>query len=312
MPDAYACVYCQRSAGNVIEVRYARTIEVPGSTQIAEADLPREIIGRGYYICDDCLRLLDFHAEQVLDLPKLTLYYLSIGVYQLFVVWMILAVGSLAGTMELLRSPFFLATGVVAVALTVAVWGARVSVQARYFLDWQKARRKLKQRKQLFTPSNTLAALTDLRDRCNPELQAYLPVRFEDSERLAAREGSPAVRCLGPSGEPWGEGPQRNFPGSGSNEWYRLIWYSWQVWPIAGVVPPPEWERPPTPPFSEAEVGGAAFLSAFGAGVTLVAGEGTFGVAMVVGLALAPAGFFIGRIVQRGLRSRREQRWLEG
>ena len=61
------------------------------------------------------------------------------------------------------------------------VWLLRVSVHARYVEGWKRERDKP------IRPANSLHGFTKLRDRVNRELGAYLPVRFEDSVRLAQR-----------------------------------------------------------------------------------------------------------------------------
>lgn len=298
-----SCCYCSVEAYNVIEVRYARTVKHL-STGDDEDKAPREIIGRGYYICDGCLALLDYRANHHLDRRRLSVHNALMAFYQSFAVWGTVAVGSMAGSMRLIKNPAFLVVGAALAALAAIAWMVRGRVYVKYVLDWRKARDKPR------FPINSLSAFTDLRDRLNPELNAYLPVRYEDSIRLARLPGSPPMRALGPNGEPWGEGAQTNFPGSGDHEWYRLVWISWRLWPLTGVLEPetPGW-RPPLPPYvSGLEVSGATL----GAGLTfvllLLLGDLPLWAPVTASFLFGGAGWFIGKLIRDRLDERQVRR----
>jgi hypothetical protein len=288
------CVYCRLESYNVIEVRYARTLK-SASVNIKDLDdenAPREVIGRGYYICDGCLALLDYHEEHHLDPQRHSFFNVLSGAYQLFIIWLMVAVWWLAsGDMERLLDPRVVGIGVVLGLIAFAVWLLRTSVHIRYYTQWKDARDKP------IRPSNGLGAFTSLRDKRSPELAAYLPVRYEDSVRLAELPGSPPIRAIGPGGEPWGKGAETNFAGRGDNDLYRLVWISWRLWPLTRVQVPQgvEWEAPPEPAVQEVEVGAAAFS---GVGLTtflvLVVGAHPL-VAVGVGVAVGTGAFFAGR-----------------
>jgi hypothetical protein len=300
-----ACVYCALEAWNVIEVRYARTLKHPVTGAVSDEDSPREILGRGFYVCDGCLALLDFHVEHHLDPGKHSGHNLLASSYHFFVVWMAVAVGSLAGSMALIRDRNFLTMGLLLALACLLSWFLRAWVHTRFYGQWREAREKPR------TPRNSLAAFTDLRDQRNPELGHYLPVRFEDSLRLAALPGSPPIRSLGPAGEPWGAGPQTNFPGRGDNEWYRLVWISWRLWPLTHVMPPatPEWRAPRRPYIEELEVAGGTVLAAVGfALVSIVAGQ-PWWLALPIAGVLWPAGFFAGRAARAWWLDRQMERY---
>lgn len=247
-PPQCPCIYCGFESYNVIEVRYARTLK--HAANIDEEQAPREILGRGYYVCDGCFALLDYHVDHHLKPDRHGLYNVASAVYYLFGLWGVLLLGSLAGKMILLQDRPFQATGIVLAFLVLSAWFYRATVHSRYFAKWRRVR------EEPIEPTNSLGGFTDLRDKVNPELTAFLPVRFEDSVRLAGLPGSPPVRCVGPNGESWGEGPATNFAGRGDNEWYRAVWVSWRLWPLTHVLVPPgvEWAPPPSPRISEVEV----------------------------------------------------------
>jgi len=287
------CVYCGQDSYNVMEVRYARTLSAASQVagRIDDDDTPREIVGRGYYICDGCLALLDYHEEHHLDAGRHGFFNVLSGAYQLFLVWALVAIWALAdGNFDRLKEPQFYGMGLVLALVSLSVWLLRASVHMRYLKHWKDHRTKPR------FPRNTLNALTSLRDRVSPELGKYLPVRFEDSLRLAALPGSPPIRSIGPSGEPWGEGPAANFAGWGDNDWYRMVWISWRLWPLTNVTVPEgvDWDPPPPPTVSEIEVASAAFV---GVGVTTfsVMTLGAHPVLSVgIGLVLGAAAFFGG------------------
>jgi hypothetical protein len=296
------CVYCGLDGYNVFEVRYARTIKSASMSKVSEDDAPREIIGRGYFLCDGCLALLDWHEEHHLDPRRHGLYNVFSAAYHVFLIWAVAAVFSLASTLTLLSDDRFLAVGIVAALLALAAWFVRASVHSRYYGEWRG------NRADADVPRNSLGAFTDLRDRVNPELAAYLPVRYEDSVRLAGLPGSPPIRSIGPRGEPWGQGPETNFAARGDNDWYRLVWISWRLWPLTHVEVPDgaEWRPPRGPRVHEAEVA-AATAPAVGLGATLVA-LGLSPLHGVIGAAaLSVLGFFGGRAGLRAWR-RRERR----
>ena len=285
------CVYCGVTAYNVIEVRYARSIKHHSTGYIDESSAPREVIGRGYYVCDGCAALLDYHVEHHLDPKKHAAFNLLSTAYHVLVVWAAVAVASLAGQARIFLRRDFLTLGVALGFGALVVWFVRASVHSQYFGTWRS------QRGKPFTPKNSLAGFTDLRDRVNPELSGYLPVSFNDSIKMLAMKGSPPLRCLGPRGEPWGQGPQQNFAGNGVNNYYRVVWISWRLWPMTGVLPPanPEWQPPPKPPITEVEVASATVLAAgsftalaLAPGVPLWAGA-------LVALVMWPLGFAFGK-----------------
>lgn len=299
-----ACVYCGLEAANVIEVRYARTI---GATAVGarseDENAPREILARGYYLCDGCLALVDFHVEHHLSARKQSTFNALAAVYFFAGVWMLPFTASLAGEMALVRNRAFLALGVALAFISLAVWFLRAKVFSDYFAAWQEAREKPIQ------PAATITAMTDLRDRRNPELAGYLPVRYDDSVRLAKLPGSPPVRSLGPNGEAWGEGPQPNFPGNGANGYYRLVWISWRLWPLTNVVAPTgvAWTPPPPPALSLLEVGGAATLGG-GAFAALLGSTVPLWGAVVAVMLCAPIGFLVGRLGRRFVEAHERER----
>ena len=301
------CVYCTQDSYNVMEVRFARTLSAASQVggRIADDDTPREIVGRGYYICDGCLALLDYHEEHHMDAGRHSFMNVLSGAYQLFLIWALVAVWALAnGDFDALSEPRFKGMGLVLALVSLSVWLLRASVHMRYLKHWRDHRTKPR------LPRNSLTALTTMRDRASPELGKYLPVRFEDSLRLAALPGSPAIRSIGPSGEPWGEGPAANFAGWGDNDWYRLVWVSWRLWPLMNVEVPEgvDWVPPAPPSVSEVEVAAAAFI---GVGAT------TFGVmtlglhplaAVGIGVVLGVGGFFGGIRGRQAWAARRAAR----
>lgn len=288
-----ACTYCGLDAYNVIEVRYARTLK-HASSGVTEEEAPREIIGRGHYVCDGCLALLDYHVEHHLDSRKHAIFNLLSTVYHLLVVWGVVAVGFLASDPpKMLETTGFLGLGLVLAICSLMVWFLRATVHSQYYGRWRSERTESKP----FRPGNSLGAMTDLRDRTNPELAAYLPVRWEDSIKLAALKGSPPIRCLGPNAEPWGAGPQTNFGGRGANEYYRLVWISWQLWPLNQVLEPEgtDWKPPPPPQVTELEVAAATVFAAGSfAALALAPGVPTIA-AVIVAVVAWPIGFVVGR-----------------
>jgi hypothetical protein len=286
------CIYCGQDAYTVVEVRYARTLKHLSSGVTSEEEAPREIVGRGYYVCDGCLALLDWQIEHHLDARKHSGFNGLSAVYQLLVVWGAVAVWDLASTLTLIQDRTFLTVGLLLAFGSLVVWFLRAKVHSDYYGDWRS------ERKRPMRPVNSLGGFTDLRDRVNPELGAYLPVRYEDSLRLSQLPGSPPVRSLGPNGEGWGEGPATNFPGRGDNEWYRLVWISWQLWPLTNVLPPDPstgWAPPPGPQLQEAEVAVGTILAASAfALLVLVASVPWWGAALVAAVCW-PLGFLLGR-----------------
>ena len=286
------CVYCRIPSTNVIEVRYART-HAPAEGSSGSS---KEVVGRGYWVCDGCLCLLDFRYEHHVDTQRISMFNLASSIYQLLAVWAVVALfdlASLSGSPQdsLLLSPRFQALGFLLAVGASLVWGLRAQVHLRYFLRWKE------NRSQPIRPGNSLAGFTTLRSRVHPELSAYLPVRFSESTQVLSRPGATPLRCIGPSGEPWGEGPERNFPGRGANGWYRLIWISWQLWPLSEVMEPSqgEWRPPKEPAISRLEAGGAGLFAATAFAV-FVLGT-TLHPLAALGAALAswPVGFFAGR-----------------
>lgn len=301
------CVYCRQEAYNVIEVRYARTLKSASVNvdKLDDENAPREIIGRGYYICDGCLALLDYHEEHHIEPARHSFFNILSGSYQLLVIWMMVAVWWLAGgDSERLQDDRFIGMGAVLFFIAVVVWMLRTTVHLRYFKQWKDARKKP------IRPANSLGAFTSLRDKRSPELAAYLPVRYEDSVRLAELPGSSA-RAIGPGGEPWGKGAETNFAGRGDNDLYRLVWISWRLWPLTRVQVPPglDWEVPPEPAVQEMEVAAASFS---GVGLTtflvLVVGAHPL-VAVGVGVAVGTGAFFGGRAARLRRAADREQKY---
>lgn len=284
------CVYCGLDAWNVIEVRYARTIK-HASSGVAEEDAPREVLGRGYYVCDGCLALLDFHVEHHLGARKHAIFNLMSSVYHLLVVWAAVAVGSAAGSHVLLLRRDFLALGLLLATASLVVWFVRASVHSRFYGEWRSAREKP------HAPANSLGAMTSLRDRVNPELSGYLPVRWEDSIKLASLRGSPPIRCLGPGAEPWGSGPQTNFAGRGANEYYRLVWISWRLWPLTQILEPEgtDWKPPPPPHIVEVEVATATNFSAGSFAALALAPGIPLWQAALLAIVAWPIGFVVGK-----------------
>jgi hypothetical protein len=287
-----ACTYCGLDAYNVIEVRYARTLK-HASSGVSEEEAPREVLGRGYYVCDGCLALLDYHVEHHLEPRKHATFNVLSSVYHLLVVWGAVAVGSAASSHAVLVRTDFLTLGLVLAISSLVVWFLRASVHSQYYGSWRADRVDPKP----YRPANSLGAMTDLRDRVNPEFNTYLPVRWEDSLKLAALKGSPPIRCLGPNAEPWGDGPQTNFTGRGANEYYRLVWISWQLWPLNQVLEPEgtEWKPPPPPPITEMEVAVATDFAAASFAALALAPAVPIIAAIVVGIVAWPIGFVVGR-----------------
>lgn len=299
---AAQCIYCGHEAFNVMEVRYARTLKHRSTGATTDEEAPREVIARGYYVCDGCLALLDWRVEHHLDRRKHSVFNVLSAVYQLLVVWGAVAVWDLASSISLLRNRGFLTLGLLLAFGALVVWFLRAKVHSDYYGRWRA------QRKKPMKPSNSLGALTDLRDRVNPELNAFLPVRYEDSLRLATLKGSPPLRSLGPNGEPWGEGPQTNFPGRGDNEWYRLVWISWRLWPLRNIAPPDPstgWHPPPEPWIYEAEIATGTFLAASAFAVLVMATSLPLAVPVVVAFVLWPAGYFGGRFARQEIARRK-------
>ncbi len=285
------CVYCKQDSYNVMEVRFARTLSTVSqvSGRLKEEDTPREIVGRGYYICDGCLALLDYHEEHHLDAGRHGFFNVLSSAYQLFLIWALIALWALANS-RFERVQDLAPIGVVLAIVAFSVYLLRTSVHLRYLKQWRDHRKKPR------LPRNSLTAFTSLRDRVSPELGKYLPVRFEDSLRLSALPGSPPIRSIGPSGEPWGEGPDPNFAGWGDNDWYRLVWVSWRLWPLTNVAVPEgaEWDPPPAPTVSEIEVAAAAFVGV-GATTLCVMGLGLHPLVSVgAGVGLGAVAFFAG------------------
>lgn len=292
------CVYCGFQAYNVIEVRYARTLK--HGTGVDEDQAPREILARGYYVCDGCMALLDWHVEHHLQPSRHSIYNAVSIVYFVFGLWAMLFLGSLAGQMLLLRERSFQAAGIVFAFLCLAAWFYRATVHSKYFQKWRRVR------EEPLEPANSLGGFTDLRDSVNKELNAYLPVRYEDSLRLAALPGSPPIRSVGPTGESWGSGPQTNFAGRGDNEWYRAIWVSWRLYPLTHVLVPQgvAWTPPPRPNVGEMQVACATLCSGM-LGIVL-AFLTTWSVALVAVASVLtfPLGWLLGTSARDFLHSR--------
>ena len=304
-PSVTPCVYCGIPAYSVVEVRFARTVKYASTGMVDEESAPREVIARGYYVCDGCLALLDYHVEHHLSPRKHSSFNMLSVAYHMFTVWSIAAVGSLAGfdagRAALITTPRFMYVGLFLAVASLVVWFFRATVHSRYYGRW------LAQRNRPIKPRNSLAGFTLLRDRVNPELAHYLPVRFNDSFKLLEKRGSPALRSLGPSGEPWGGSPPSNFPGSGENEWYRLVWTSWQLWPLCNVEPAEEWQPPPQPKLRETELA-VATVPALAVGMLLIEGsDQPWWLGLLGGLLLWPLGFFVGQSLRQSLERRRAE-----
>ena len=302
------CAYCSFEAFNVIEVRYARTIRMaqgqPGATPEDDESAPREVLGRGYYVCDGCMALLDFRTEHHLDPKTHSLYNGLSVVYNFFVVWTGLAVISLADDTTLLRDTRFLTTGLVLALASLVIWFIRAGVHSRFYGQWREARQKA------LVPKNSLGGFTTFRDKRNPELAAYLPIRFADSLKEAAKPGSPPLRCLGPNAEPWGLGPPTNFEGRGDNDYYRLVWISARLWPLTRVNAPhaPGWQRPASAAVSEIEVAAGSLMGALTSVALLVSGQALW-MSMLAGLVLAPVGYLVGRTARLKWFERQAERY---
>ena len=293
------CAYCAEPAYSVIEVRYARTTT---SGQ-------REIVGRGYGTCDGCLALLDFHLEHHEGPERISMFNLASSVYQVFGVWCVVALSALASIMSdaqgnLLKTPGFMAIGFLLAVATLGVLAPRSGVRLRYVQAWKK------QRNGALRPRNSLAGFSAMRDRLHPELSSYLPIRFLDTRPLLAKAGAPALRSVGPGGEPWGEGPSTNFSGRGANDWYRLIWVSWQLWPLNEILPPDqgEWQATPEPAVSRLESGAAGLFAATAFAVFALATPLHPAVALGAGLVSWPVGFAAGRQTRALWRTHRLSR----
>jgi len=303
-PSMTPCVYCGLPAYSVIEVRYARTVKYASTGMIDDEEAPREVIARGYYVCDGCTALLDFRVEHHLSPRKHSSFNLLSTAYHLFVVWCMAAVFSLALGPErpeaLVTDQRFLIVGVSLALASLVVWFFRATVHSRYYGRW------LAPRSRPIRPRNSLAGFTVLRDRISPELAHYLPVRFNDSFKLLNKHGSPALRSLGPSGEPWADSPPTNFDGSGVNEWYRLIWTSWQLWPLRNVEAAEDWEPPPRAKVREAELAIATVPAmALGILVAEVVDGGSLWLGLLCGLLVWPVGFFVGLSLRQWWERRR-------
>jgi hypothetical protein len=304
-PSVTPCVYCGLAAYSVIEVRFARTVKYASMGVVDDEDAPREVIARGYYVCDGCLALLDYRVEHHLSPRKHSSFNALSVAYHAFMVWSMTALGSLAGfdadRETLITTPRFLYVGMALAVLSLIVWFFRATVHSRYFGRW------LAQREVPVRPRNSLAGFTALRDRVNPELAHYLPVRFNDSAKILNKAGSPPLRSLGPSGEPWGDSPPTNFPGSGENEWYRLIWNSWQLWPLSRVEPTEGWQEPPQPKLREFELA-VGTVPALSVAILLVeVVEQPWWLGLLCGLLLWPVGLFVGLSVRQALDRRRRK-----
>jgi len=282
------CVYCAEPAYCVIEVRYARTF--------GSASGMREIVGRGYGTCDGCLALLDFHLEHHEGPERISMFNLISSVYQAFGVWCVVALSALASITSnpegnLLKTPGFMAIGFLLAVATLGVLALRSGIRLRYVQQWKN------QRNDPLRPRNSLAGFTSMRDRAHPELSSYLPIRFIDTRPLLAKEGTPPLRSVGPGGEPWGEGPETNFSGRGANDWYRLVWISWQLWPLNEVLPPDqaEWQSIPEPAVSRIEAGCAGLFAATAFAVFALATPLHLMVALGAALISWPVGFAAGR-----------------
>jgi len=306
-PSMTPCVYCGLPAYSVIEVRYARTVKYASTGMVDEEEAPREVIARGYYTCDGCMALLDFKIEHHLSPRKHSSFNLFLTAYHMLVVWSIAAVFSLALGPErpeaLVVNREFLLVGVFLALASLIVWFFRATVHSRYYGRW------LGERSRPMKPRNSLAGFTVLRDRVSPELAHYLPVRFSDSFKLLEKRGSPPLRSLGPSGEPWADSPPTNFEGSGVNEWYRLIWTSWQLWPLRSVEVTEGWEPPPGPKVREIELALATVPSlALGILVSMnVESQGSLWLGLLCGLLLWPIGFFVGLSARQWWEARRAE-----
>lgn len=302
------CVYCKQEAYNVFEVRFARTLKAASVNveKLDDENAPREIIGRGYYICDGCLAVLDYHVEHHIDPQRQSFFNVLSGAYQLLVIGLMVGVWWLAtGNWERLGDPRIQGMGLVLALVSLVIWLLRSTVQMRYLKSWRDARGKPK------LPRNSLGAFTDLRDRVSPELAAYLPVRFEDSLRLAQLPGSPPIRAIGPGGEPWGAGPATNFGGRADNDWYRLVWISWRLWPLTRVQVPQgmDWEEPPRPAIQELEVAAAAF-SGVGLTTLFVLGFSMHPLGAVLsGVSVGAAAFFGGRLARLSYEQKQAEKY---
>jgi hypothetical protein len=282
------CAYCSHPAYNVIEVRYTRSVAGAGGI--------REVLGRGYSVCDGCLALLDFHPEHHIDTERISLFNLAASVYQALGVWSVVALSALASISNapetnLLRAPAFQAIGFLLAVACLGVWALRSGVQLRYFGQWKS------QRSNPLRPKNSLAGFTNMRERNHPELSSYLPIRFLDSGQLLAKPGAPTLRCIGPAGEPWGKGPETNFVGRGANDWYRVIWLSWQLFPLSEVLPPEheDWQSLPEPAIGQFEAAASGLFAAIAFAVFTLGTPLHPVVALGGALISWPVGFAAGR-----------------
>lgn len=298
------CVYCGLDAYSVIEVRYARTIKRAKHVSPGDPEAPHEVIGRGYYVCDGCLALLDYSVEHHLEPQRHALFNMLSSCYHALVVWGAVAVGSLASSRTVFVRREFLTLGVVLAFASLVVWFVRANVHSTYYGQWKQAR------PNAFKPVASLGGFTTVRDRANPEFKTYLPVGYEDSVKLMSHPASPPLRCLGPNGEPWGQGPETNFNGRGVNDYYRLIWISWQLWPLTEVLPPEgtDWKAPPPPPVTEVEVAVASVFSAGSFAALALAPAAPLWAAMIIGLIAWPIGFVVGKQARHAVEARKEAR----
>lgn len=292
------CSYCDHPAYNVIEVRYARAVASSGGV--------REIVGRGYGICDGCLALLDFCPEHHEGPERISMFNLASSVYQIFGVWCVVALSALASilsnpTDNLLNAPGFLAIGFLLAVAALGVLALRAGIRLRYTAEWES------QRSNALRPRNSRAGFTSMRDRAHPELSSYLPIQFVDTRQLLVKPGGHPIRSVGPRGEPWGEGPDTNFLGRGSNDWYRLVWVSWQLWPLKEVLPPDQadWQSTPEPNISQFEAGGAGLFAAIAFAVFALATPLHLAVALGAALISWPVGFAAGQQARALWRTRR-------
>jgi hypothetical protein len=146
-----------------------------------------------------------------------------------------------------------------------------------------------------------------MRERNHPELSSYLPIRFLDSGQLLAKSGAPTLRCIGPGGEPWGQGPETNFVGRGANDWYRVIWLSWQLFPLREVLPPEQedWQSIPEPAIGQLEAAASGLFAAIAFAVFTLATALHPVIAFGGALIAWPVGFAAGRQARELLREHR-------
>ena len=271
-------------------MRYARTLGKGSDTE------RKEIVGRGYGVCDGCLKLLDYKLEHHVPPQHISAFNLASSLYQAVGVWAVVALGELAnvGNREgnLLLRGDFQTLGLTLVLLSSLVYILRGRVFFNVFRGWKA------QRRDPLRPQNSLAGFTSLRDRANPELGVYLPLRFTESQQALSEDDAIPLRCVGPGGEPWGEGPETNFSGRGANGWYRLVWVSWTVWPLTEVLPPEQegWDNVPQPSVSSLEAGAAGLFASTAFAVFALGTSLHLAVALGAALLCWPLGFYAGRL----------------